>query len=153
MKKAIAVLLLLSLLLSGTAALAKGVSSTVVRAFSDTWVSTDDSGTAVEIWYKNGAFHCSATRHIDVDRGYTLEYRKCRYSSKTGRLTCTGGVATREVRNKKTGKLESMVVRRNITSTFALDKQRHLTWTVVKGKKIRIPLLPLDEFESKYGEH
>ena len=153
MKKAVAILLLFSLLLSGTAALAKGVSSVVVRAFVDTWVSTDDSGTAVEIWYKNGAFHCSATRHIDIDHGYSLSYKKCRYNSKTGKLTCSGGVATRDVRNPKTGRLVSKVVIRNLTSTFSVDKRRQLTWTMVKGKKARIPLIPLDEFESKYGEH
>ena len=127
MKKFICMMLAALLVCLSVAALAE-VDQSVIESFTDTWVGEGDGNYAVEIWYEEGAFHCTGTRHISVDEGYSFEFERCAYDAGAGALVCEDGVLRHELRGDD-GKLASEDVDTGFGATLTMDEQHPLHWT------------------------
>ena len=122
----------------------------VIENFSNTWV---DDNAAVEIWFEDGAFHCSASQTEDGgETAMVWTYAACRYDPETFSLVCEGGTRAYEYVDEATGELASEVVVENLTDSFEFDDWGHLIWNDQEGICKRYQLIPLDHAEALANE-
>ena len=88
MKKLMSVVLALALVCL-SAALAEAIEpdQDLIDRFEDVWV---DGDAAVEIWYDDGTFHCSAVLG-DEDESSVWEFETCTYDAEDDALIFEGG--------------------------------------------------------------
>ncbi len=153
MKKFVCMMLAALLACLSVVALAE-VDQSVIESFTDTWVGEGDGNYAAEIWYEDGAFHCTGTRHISVDEGYSFEFERCAYDAGAGALVFEGGVLRHELRGDD-GKIASEDVATGFGATLTMDEKHHLHWTGSGDALPDLVYATLDEVgeEAWYDNH
>jgi len=153
MKKFVCMMLAALLACLSVVALAE-VEQSVIESFTDTRVGEGDGNYAAEIWYEDGAFHCTGTRHISVDEGYSFEFERCAYDAGAGALVFEGGVLRHELRGDD-GKIASEDVATGFGATLTMDEKHHLHWTGSGDALPDLVYATLDEVgeEAWYDSH
>lgn len=144
MKKFVSLMLVCLLCLSMTC-LAEPDAATIDR-FSDTWV---DDAVAVEIWYDEGAFHCSAVLGDGGDESTVVEYATATYNPGTDSIDCAGGKRALEHYDEEAGELKSDTVVEDLTASFSFDDQGRLIWDDSEGICKRFTLQRLSDAEEQ----
>ena len=130
MKKWMRVALAALLACMGLSGLAEAPADEVIDLFSDVWV---EDGFAVEIWFDEGAFHCSAVLGDGGGDADVWAFGACRYDASEEALVCEGGVRSHEHYDEAAGRLASDVLAEGITAVFTIDGDDRLIWTDAEG--------------------
>ncbi len=142
---------LLALALPGlTAALGEPMApdQALIDRFEDVWV---DGNVAVEIWYDDGFFHCSAVRGDGGDDSDVWTYETCVYDAGQDALVCEGG--ERYLDHYENGELASERVAEGLTATFAFNDEGFLIWYDSEGLFENLALQRLSDAEqAEYWE-
>ena len=130
MKKLLCVLL--ALVLAGLSAMAvaepEAPDQELIDRFEDVWV---DGDYAVEIWYDDGYFNCSAVRSNGEDDSDVWTYETCVYDAEQDALVCSGG--ERYFDHYVGDEFISDLVASDLTASFAFNDDERLVWTDSEG--------------------
>ena len=144
MKKIVSLMLVALMCLTMTC-LAEPDEATIDR-FSDTWV---DDAVAVEIWYDEGAFHCSAVLGDGGDEATVVRYATAVYNPETDSIDCEGGTRALETYDEAAGELKSDLIVEGLTASFSFDEEDRLIWNDSEGICKRFMLLRLSDAEER----
>lgn len=116
----------------------------VIDRFEDVWV---DGDVAVEIWFDDGWFHCSAVRSGEGDDSDAWTYETCAYDAEQDALVCEGG--ERYYDHFEGDELVSELVGEGLTATFAFNDEGSLIWYDSEGLFENLALQRLSEAEEE----
>ena len=143
--KKIVTLMLAALLCLSVACLAEP-DAAIIDRFSDTWV---DDAVAVEIWYDEGAFYCSAVLGDGGEEATVVRYATAVYNPETDSIDCEGGTRTLEYYDEAAGELKSDLIVEGLTASFSFDEEGRLIWNDSEGLFKRFMLLRLSDAEEQ----
>lgn len=146
MKKLLCALLAFALAFMLTAAVAEPMApdQDVIDRFEDVWV---DGNVAVEIWYDDGWFHCSAVRSNGDDESDVWVYETCSYDAGQDAIVCEEG--ERYFDHLEGEELASDLVGEGLTAIFAFNDEGSLIWYDSEGLFETLGLRRLAEAEEE----